>query len=273
MMNELKDLLNKGGEKVFTRYSVEIGDTLWVALYDHVNSTYSIEGVYEDEEQKFAVLKAEDKYYRMNIELGEEITFSEATELEEYTPDEEPQFAADDIVAYAQKISENSLDNSHEDEPIENPNIINEEPVISYNLEEIPEYIELQNKYNTLVEERNDFEAKYNAAISAQEVLNNTIQELNQFKLQVERKEKEAMIADFYMLTDEDKTDVINNIDTYSLEDIEAKLSIICVRNKVNFTQEEKKEEKPSTSFNLTEEDDLTPAWIKAALEVAKKMN
>ena len=36
----------------------------------------------------------------------------------------------------------------------------------------------------------------------------------------------------FYMLSDEDKKEVIENIDSYSLDDIEAKLSILCVRNK-----------------------------------------
>ena len=56
MMNELKELMNKGGEKVFTRYAVEIGDALWTALYSHVEGTYGIESVCEDGEQKFAVL-------------------------------------------------------------------------------------------------------------------------------------------------------------------------------------------------------------------------
>ena len=68
------------------------------------------------------------------------------------------------------------------------------------------------------------------------------------------------------MLSEEDKADVIANIDTYSLVDIEAKLSVICVRNKVSFAQEtEEKEEQPATIFNLdsTEVNDL-PAWLKA---------
>ena len=76
------------------------------------------------------------------------------------------------------------------------------------------------------------------------------------------------------MLTDEDKKDVIENIDTYSLDDIEAKLSIICVRNKVSFNLEDEKETPPFT-FNLDENegyDASTPAWVKAALEVAKDM-
>ena len=87
MMNELKELLNKGGEKVFTRYAVEIGDALWTALYSHVEGTYGIESVCEDGEQKFAVLSADDKYYRLNFSINEEgvIEFAAEAELmEEY---------------------------------------------------------------------------------------------------------------------------------------------------------------------------------------------
>jgi len=84
------------------------------------------------------------------------------------------------------------------------------------------------------------------------------------------------MIAKFYMLSDEDKEDVINNIDTYSLDDIEAKLSIICVRNKVNFAEDDEKDIEDPTTFSLNDHDandSATPAWVKAALNVAKNMN
>ena len=99
MINELKDLLNKGGEKVFTRYSVEIGDTLWNALYDHVKDQYSIESVCEDGEQKFAVLTADNKYYRLNFTmLDDAIEFAESVNLiEDYTPEAEPQFDASGV--------------------------------------------------------------------------------------------------------------------------------------------------------------------------------
>ena len=75
------------------------------------------------------------------------------------------------------------------------------------------------------------------------------------------------------MLSEEDKKDVIEKIDTYSLEDIEAKLSILCVRNKVSFSDENEKT--PETTFSLTDTDDdsSTPAWVKAALETAKTLN
>ena len=86
------------------------------------------------------------------------------------------------------------------------------------------------------------------------------------------------MIARFYMLSDEDKKDVIDNIDTYSLDDIEAKLSILCVRNKVSFSLDEdetNKKDQPTTyTLNGDEDEDATtPAWVKAAMKVAQKMN
>ena len=54
------------------------------------------------------------------------------------------------------------------------------------------------------------------------------------FKNAAEDKDKDALIAKFYMLSDEDKKDVIENKSKYSLDDIEAKLSVICVEKKVN---------------------------------------
>ena len=101
MMNELKEFLNKGGEKVFTRYAVEIGDALWTALYSHVEGTYGIESVCEDEGQiLFAVLTADEKYYRLDFSVAEDgsvVFAAEAVELEGNTPAEEPQFDANAI--------------------------------------------------------------------------------------------------------------------------------------------------------------------------------
>ena len=86
--------------------------------------------------------------------------------------------------------------------------------------------------------------------------------------------EKEKMIASFYMLSDEDKKDVVANIDTYSLDDIEAKLSIICVRNKVSFNlDDDKNEGKDPMTFSLNGGmNDDAPAWVKALRSVASEM-
>ena len=84
------------------------------------------------------------------------------------------------------------------------------------------------------------------------------------------------MIASFYMLSDEDKKDVLDNIDTYSLEDIEAKLSIICVRNKVSFDLDDNKEEKKEVvTYSMNDQlndDSNVPAFVKAMRNVAKDM-
>ena len=272
MINELKDLLNKGGEKVFTRYSVEIGDTLWNALYDHVKDQYSIESVCEDGEQKFPVLTADNKYYRLNFTmLDDAIEFAESVDLiEDYTPEAEPQFDASAVEQYAQNRQQELEKNQN-----------NEGKVDKYNLEEIQEYVELNNRYSELTNNYNTLNENYTTlsndySIAKERITNleTQIQELTSFKKSIEKAEKQKMIDSFYMLSDEDKKDVVDNIDTYSLDDIEAKLSIICVRNKVSFNLDDNNKNKGTdVTLNLNGAgDDNTPAWVKAIRAVAQEM-
>ena len=86
------------------------------------------------------------------------------------------------------------------------------------------------------------------------------------FQQEVEEKKKDDLIASFYMLSDEDKKDVIDNKANYSLKEIKAELSMICVDKKVNFNLENAAsvEEAPVT-FNLnSHQADTLPAWLKA---------
>ena len=292
MMNELKDLLNKGGKKVFTRYSVVIGDALWTALYSHVKATYAnygIESVCEEDEKLFAVLAADEKFYRLNFSVENDAYYfaADLTEIAGYTPAEEPQFATADVEAYENsQNSDENLGEDGKDDNDENQNnsedgnsnpetepqaADNPEAKITYTLEEIPEYVELLTKYTAL-------EATVATLTEEKTTLEGKVATLSTFKAQIEKKDKEAMIARFYMLSDEDKKDVIDNIDTYSLDDIEAKLSILCVRNKVSFSLDEdetNKKDQPTTyTLNGDEDEDATtPAWVKAAMKVAQKMN
>lgn len=147
-----------------------------------------------------------------------------------------------------------------EDEISEEENVDEQGKIDEYNLNEIPEYMELTNSYN-------DLQSRYSA-------LEEERNKLLDFKKSIEKKEKEAMINSFYMLSDEDKKDVIDNIDTYSLDDIEAKLSIICVRNKVSFEDTSKKEDTVTYSLEQgIDEDSNMPAWVKSLQNVAKSMN
>lgn len=127
-----------------------------------------------------------------------------------------------------------------------------------YDLADVTEYAELQEKYEALNTQYEAIKVEYDA-------LEQEITGLRQFKLEAERAKKQEMIDGFYMLTDEDKADVVANIDTYSLDDIEAKLSVICVRNKVSFSLNDHENENEMV-FNLNSavEEDSTPNWIKA---------
>ncbi len=93
--------------------------------------------------------------------------------------------------------------------------------------------------------------------------------ELSAYKTSVESEKKDALINEFYILSDEDKKEVIENKNKYSLEEIEAKLSVICVRKRVSFESEENKEaEVPATTFNLVETETNVPAFISALKNV-----
>jgi peptidoglycan hydrolase CwlO-like protein len=131
----------------------------------------------------------------------------------------------------------------------------------------------VENKEEELVAEQANLEnlKSQNAALASQ------IEELTAFKLKVEKAEKMKMInEDFCMLDAEYKEDVIANIDSYSLEDIEAKLSILCVRNKISFNAEEPT---PGLAGPITynvdgyeDPDDQVPAWVKAVLDTQKSL-
>lgn len=281
--SEIKRIIEEGGTPKMdvATYAVEIGDALWSALYAYVNATYpsesdkympkySIDGIYEEGgATKFAILRDREtmKYYRMNFSLAEDTGLVIAEELLEvtqtYVPAETPQFDPEAVEAYmAQYKAE------HEEKPEDNH--------VQYVLEEIPKYIELQNKYNALVQENANLQSQISELNNDYSVAQDTITELTNYKNGIERQKKEEMIASFYMLSDEDKQDCVDNIDTYSLDDIEAKLSIICVRNKVNFNDPE--DETPAngpTTFNLFNDNGLgdAPAWVQAAIETSKALD
>lgn len=327
MMTELKELIKEGGAPMFTTFAVEIGDALWSAMYDFLEknfprdlregesdscprcSKYSIEGIYEEGTQKFAILRARDeepiKLYRMNFIYDDNGLVADSNFVEvkkDYIPisNTGPVFSLEAVEAYEQeryKTMDNSQqeDNSKKEDPIEGQTNFKksednkkedeeekcpdcgkplsectckkEDKKTKYSLEDIPEYIELRTKYFTL-------ETDFNALNEANKQLQEKVEALTQFKLEMDRKEKQNMIDSFYMLSDEDKKDVVENIDTYSLDDIEGKLSIICVRNKVNFNLDNDNKSDPTTySLNGGGEGDYTPAWIKSVQSVAKDMN
>ena len=160
------------------------------------------------------------------------------------------------------KKNQKSEDNSEQENKDENEDKKKKE----YNLSEITEYVELKAKYDNLATD-------YAVLKKTNEDLTAEIEPLRDFKLKADRKSKEDIISKFFMLSDEDKKDVSENIDKYSLEDIESKLSVIAFRKKVNFDLDSenasKKDDSAPTSFNLNniakqEDTNALPDWVKA---------
>lgn len=77
------------------------------------------------------------------------------------------------------------------------------------------------------------------------------------------------------MLSDEDKAEVVSNKEKYTLDEIKAKLSVICFDKKINFTlnnsEEESKDDEDVMTYTLSNnEDNSLPDWVKAVKEQEK---
>lgn len=249
MMNELKELLNEGGVSMDKDLLTSEG-----VIEEGPDSNFAAK---TDEEKKDD--KKDDDEEEKCPKCGKP---KSECECEDKDDEDKKKFAANDPEDKEDKKDEDKCPECGKPKDECTCKKDKEDKKEKYNLNEIPEYVELSENYNTL-------QSQYSA-------LETEVTELREFKVAAERKDKEAMIAGFYMLSDEDKKDVVDNIDTYSLEDIEAKLSIICVRNKVSFDLDNDKEEKKEVvTYSMNDQlndDSNVPAFVKAMRNVAKDM-
>ena len=101
-------------------------------------------------------------------------------------------------------------------------------------------------------------------------------EELRNFKLNVENQQKDALIASYHMLSDEDKAEVIAHKTEFTLDEIKAKLAVIYVEKNVNFDMIDGQEEveddpTPAMTFSLDEEaSEGVPAFIEALRHTSK---
>ena len=160
----------------------------------------------------------------------------------------------------SQEDAESNTDPSNENNEEEStPEQIEDEEAISSSNAPLTK---LKEEYSLLKQDFSELQARYST-------LEESYNKLVEFKNQIEDSKKDDMIKSFYMLDDEDKRDVIENKSKYTLDEIEAKLSVICVRKKVNFdlnSDTETKDEVPTT-FDLNginTEASSVPAWLKA---------
>lgn len=183
--------------------------------------------------------------------MESELNAGAVTETVETQPVQEGASLENTEAAAAQEVENlgnpNESTQENNEEGVENNGNENQEVPVT----ESEEYQLLLSKYSALEEE--------NATLKAQNA------DLLSFKSQVENEKKDELINSFYMLSDEDKKDVIDNKTKYSYDEIEAKLSVICVRNKVSFAQEDNDTRKEPVVYNLNgQAEESVPAWLKA---------
>ena len=188
------------------------------------------------------VEQAEDNSVE-TVEVENQENIEDASNSEESTEfvkkdEEEDKEASEEEAAESDENPEDSEDDK--------------EKKVNHSLHTDEEYAELETKFQALQESYSALEAEK--------------EELVNFKNNVEDKQKDELIAKFFMLSDEDKQDVIANKRQYSLEDIESKLAVICYRKKINFVEDasDSTSQEVVVTFDMNDaSDDSTPEWVK----------
>lgn len=254
--------------KTFTKMDNEFKATLYTMMQD---LKFALEGGQKMDIDKAETITTEVQESEVvETETTVEEVEAEVTETtEETTPVEE-----DASNATEEEISEEK-DNEDQSVLAENDNSIevesNQETFAKKDDEENDNKEEDQSKTSDEEDEdeedKKDYALLYSELQTAYSDLETKYQALVDFKNEIDNEKKDALINSFYMLSDEDKADVISNKANYSLDEIESKLSVICVRKKVSFDLEDtsKKEEVENvTTYNVNDFTSTSPAWIAA---------
>lgn len=219
-------------------------------------------------------LNVEDLKDKTPVE-DEELTEPEVEEtevVEDEAPEANPEVEDSEVEAEESAVEDSAVADEPAEEPANEFAAAEEEKIPEENDKNVEfsldDFHNLQENYSTL-------EARYNELQDKYSTLETSYNELVEFKNGKEREEKQAMIDSFSMLSDADKEEVQTNIDKYSVEQIEEKLAVICVRNKLDMSGADRAAE-VDTTFNLNNDDDdaneSVPALV-SALRKAKRNN
>lgn len=198
----------------FTKMDEDFKKTLFTMMQD---LKHALKGGYEME------LKDENVETEVTTEVApnqETVETTETTVEEEVVVTEEND-STEDIANSIEATQSNEEETAAEEELVNDEVAETDTDNTTTVEEEVKDYSLLEQELETLKANYAEMETKY--------------QELVAFKEAVDNEKKDALINSFYMLSDEDKKDVIENKSNYSLEEIESKLCVICVRKKVNF--------------------------------------
>lgn len=207
--------------------------------------------------------------------------------------------ALDKVIKMQEEISKEGgvdvEDNKPEEvvEPVTEPGVeqpVNEEPSIEVNVEveptepeteDIPTQVDYQALHTELQVAFNDLKGKYDDLTTQYSQLNDEVGGLREFKsnieaqeqqarLEVERQYKQEMMDSFTELTVEEKANVIDNIDNFTVEEIESKLSVAFAR-KIKTTKVDDVEETKTFANIETKTQPSHIDMLIATVEQAKK--
>lgn len=258
------------GAQIKSQFSL---DNLEQEFEDLKNMMYSMMGELKDalskggstevmEEKETVVEVVED--FAAAEEPVIETVVEEQPEVIEEAPAEEFKSEEEEEDKKEEKDSENSEEDSEGEEADDE-----KKDEKKYNLEDVVEYAELQVQYDEL-------QAQYAALVAERDGLQAELAPLKQFKADRDREDKTAMIARFSMLSDEDKLQFIENIDNYSLDEIEKELAVLCFRKNINFNLDVEEDNEVPTAFNLNSADvnlePEVPAWVQRVKETEAQM-
>jgi hypothetical protein len=121
---------------------------------------------------------------------------------------------------------------------------------------------EAKKKYALIEEELNNLKVSFDNLKAESEA---TAAELAECKTALEAyqmKEKDALIEEFSMLSEEDKKDVIEHKAEYSLADIKSKLAVLCYDKQVSYTKADDTQD--GLTVNVVTQSSYMPEWLQA---------
>lgn len=193
------------------------------------------ENVVDVEVEPTAIVEEETpavEEFAENVETNEDVESSEDSAEETFAKEEEKKEDKED------SDSEDKEDESDDDSDDSDNKEDEKKPEKKH---------ELENQVSELSEQLKELTDKFTA-------LEAEAEELRKFKAERIDADKDAMIAKYHMLSDEDKAEIIADKDKFTLGEIESKLALLYVQKNVNFDEEEEVDSTPLTTFSLDDE-------------------
>jgi hypothetical protein len=258
--------------KVSTTFTKNVDDTFRNTLYNMMQElSLALKGGQSNMEKDATTVVSEeikDNFSLENTAENEETTegttsVEENVSVENETPAEDNTDAATEFAKKDEEDKKDESEDNKDDSKDSNSDDSNKED---------KEDDEEKKKYTALQEKFDELSVKFTA-------IEEEYQSLKKFKAEAEDKEKDAVIARFYMLNDEDKKDIIANKSNYTLDEIEAKLSVVYTRQQLAQSASQKEEsaapevKSEVVTYSLGDTSANVPDWVKAVKETEENLN